>query len=463
MAKITAVIDIGSNSARMAIFEKTSHFGFHLLYEAKSRVRISEGSYYNGGFLQDEPINRTLLALEDFLYVAKCHKARKVFCVATSAIRDAPNKDVFLKKAREIGLNIKVISGEQEALFGAIAALNLLPFGDGITIDIGGGSTECALISKNKIVDKISLNLGTIRLKELFFDRLDYKSAYSFVQDSLNELPNHFQNSRIFGIGGTARALSKIILKQTKYKLDTLHGFTYPAFDYYPLFKDIYTNSQKHLLKLGIKDDRLDSIQGGALIFHLALQKFGALEVVTSGVGVREGVFLNDLLRNSCCSFPANFNPSVRNLKDRFIKNQQKSKDTKMLVKKILQSIDNKALEPFYNHLFIASELSDIGISLNFYEKNNHGSYLLFNALNYALTHKDRLLISTLIKYVNKKFPNNLEYEEFLPSVEIMQILVFLVSLSDILSYNQNPKGFEINSIKESLLTTIKISHNISR
>ena len=115
MAKITAIIDIGSNSARMAIFEKTSHFGFHLLYETKSKVRISESTYENNGFLQPEPMQRAINALQDFLWIAKLHKARKIICVATSALRDAPNKNIFLQEARKIGLNIKVISGEEEA------------------------------------------------------------------------------------------------------------------------------------------------------------------------------------------------------------------------------------------------------------------------------------------------------------------------------------------------------------
>ncbi len=75
MAKITAIIDIGSNSARMAIFEKTSHLGFHLLYETKSKVRISESTYEHNGFLQKIPMQRAIDALRDFLWIAKLHKA----------------------------------------------------------------------------------------------------------------------------------------------------------------------------------------------------------------------------------------------------------------------------------------------------------------------------------------------------------------------------------------------------
>ncbi len=142
MARITAVIDIGSNSARMVVFERTSRFGFHLLKEIKSKVRISEGAYENGGVLQNAAIERALNALEGFLSVARGYNARKILCVATSAVRDAPNKSEFLSLVRQkLNLNIKVIDGSKEAYYGAVAALNMLKIEDGITVDIGGGST----------------------------------------------------------------------------------------------------------------------------------------------------------------------------------------------------------------------------------------------------------------------------------------------------------------------------------
>ena len=144
MAKITSIIDIGSNSMRMVVFAKTSRFAFHLINETKSKVKISQGAYENNGTLQQEPMKRAFLALESFLNISKNLKARKILCVATSALRDAPNKKEFLDKVKkELGLNIKVIDGNKEALLGGIAASNLLyQHNDFFTIDIGGGSTE---------------------------------------------------------------------------------------------------------------------------------------------------------------------------------------------------------------------------------------------------------------------------------------------------------------------------------
>ena len=98
MAKRVAVIDIGSNSVRIAIYEKTSRFAFHLLHEEKSRVRISENAYKYEGNLQELPMQRTFDALRDFVTISESFKVKKMLCVATSALRDAPNKKDFLKR-----------------------------------------------------------------------------------------------------------------------------------------------------------------------------------------------------------------------------------------------------------------------------------------------------------------------------------------------------------------------------
>lgn len=98
MAKRVAIIDIGSNSIRMVIYEKVSRFAFHLLHEAKSKVRISEDAYKHDGALQEVPMQRTFDALSDFIQISNSFKTNKLLCVATSALRDAPNKKTSCKK-----------------------------------------------------------------------------------------------------------------------------------------------------------------------------------------------------------------------------------------------------------------------------------------------------------------------------------------------------------------------------
>ena len=149
MAKRTAVIDLGSNSMRMAIFEKTSRYAFHIIGEFKMKVRLGEGAYEHGGEIAEKSIQRACEALGEFKNIAKSYKCAKIFAMGTSALRDAPNASELISAVRrELGLNLKVVSGKDEATFGGVAALNLLePLDEFVTLDIGGGSTEISLIS----------------------------------------------------------------------------------------------------------------------------------------------------------------------------------------------------------------------------------------------------------------------------------------------------------------------------
>ncbi len=408
MARITAVIDIGSNSARMVVFERTSRFGFHLLKEIKSKVRISEGAYENGGVLQNAAIERALNALEGFLSVARGYNARKILCVATSAVRDAPNKSEFLSLVRQkLNLNIKVIDGSKEAYYGAVAALNMLKIEDGITVDIGGGSTELALIKNGKVEDLISLNLGTVRLKELVFDKnLELEDAMSFVAKELQKLPSHFKSKTIIGIGGTNRALANAIMEIEEYPIDTLHGFEFSLADKADFIEKLVTSKVNKLKNFKIKPERYDVIREGTLIIKSVIEHVDADKMIASGVGVREGVFLCDILRNQNHKFPKNFSPSLRSLLDRFEINPKDTKYISSLSESLFGALRqlHKLEDEWLLYLKAGAKLINIGTSLNFYSHRHHSHYLILNNLDYGFTHIEKLLIASIVKYHGKRF-----------------------------------------------------------
>jgi len=442
MAKITAVIDIGSNSARMAVFKKTSRFGFYLLREEKSKVRISEGAYEHNGELQDFAIERAINALREFLLIAKSLKARKILCVATSAVRDAPNKSEFLLRVRkELNLNIKVIDGEKEAFFGGVSAANLLFEKDGVSVDIGGGSNELSLIKNRNVKETATLNLGTVRLKELFFDKGNIEEARKYIRNELKKLNKNFIHQNVFGIGGTIRALSQVIMKKTNYPLDILHGFTYEFKEQLKFLEQIVKMSDKELLNIGIKPERLDVIRPGTLIFIETIKHLKADKIITSGVGVREGVFLSDLLRNHNCKFPENFNPSLRTIMDVYdIDKKQASYEKKIALELFdLLKDEYKLDEKYKMHLSYAIKLSRAGELIDFYKAHKHTDYILLNSLHYGFSHKDRLLISKIIRFYKKKKIKNKDYEKYknlLPKKELIEKLCDIFWTAKILNTN---------------------------
>ncbi len=437
MAKRTTVIDIGSNSARMVVFERTSRYGFYLLNETRSKVRISEGSYEKNGYLQPIAMKRACMALSQFLTIAKSYKSRKVLCIATSAIRDAPNRKEFLQHVKkELGLKIKIINGEKEAYLGGIAAANLLPITDAVTIDIGGGSTDIALIENKQVKKVYSLDLGTVRLKELFFDKKKpVEEAETYINKVLSSLPESFKSRVAVIIGGTARAITKAVMQKNDYTIEKIHAFSFSVESEADFLKKVVNVSVLKLSKYGIKKDRIDTIKPGVLILLKVLEKVSAKKVISSGVGVREGVFLSDLLRNNNYLFPANFNPSVRSLLDRF------SIDTRLCTNiastattlfDVLQIPFN--LPPaFLKHLQIAAKLSQIGIKLDFYGYHRHSAYMVLNDLDYGFTHEEMILIATLIRFNKRRLPKNSftkPYKKLLPDNEILSWLSYIVSLA---------------------------------
>jgi len=452
LAKRVSVIDIGSNSIRMVVYERTSRYAFHLLHEEKSKVRISQNAYKYDGALQEEPMQRTFNALSDFLQISNSFKSRKLLCVATSALRDAPNKKEFLDRVKKkLKINIKIISGEKEAYFGGIACANLLPTQTkALSIDIGGGSTEFTYINDKNVTNTLSLKLGTVRLKELFFDHDDIDGAISYIDTQLEALTSQ-ETHTLIGIGGTFRALSSAIQEKSDYPLNRLHAYEYSCDTLSDYIQKILNANSQELISLGIKSNRLDVIKPGTLILQRVLHKLSIKHIITSGVGVREGVYLSDLLRNSAHKFPHNYNTSVKYLLDSHIKDTSFSTQLNALSKKLFDltyeyfNIDKK----YRYELAIAAKIYPTGSNVHFYSQNKHTYYLIQNALEYGFSHQSNTLIATLSKYAKSRLPASshlVKYRELLPEEIITNMLSYLLSLSiSLLSHRPRNIDFDLS------------------
>ncbi|ENQ6619461.1 Ppx/GppA family phosphatase [Campylobacter lari] len=445
MAKKTAVIDLGSNSVRMVIFERTSRYGFFICSEHKKKVRLGENAYNNNKILQEEAMLKAEKALSYFKEKALKEKCRKIIAVGTSALRDAPNAKEFITRiSKNVGLNIKCINGKTESFLGGLAALNLLSnIQNATTIDIGGGSTELCLIKEGKIVDCISLDLGTVRLKEIFYDTKKFNALNQFIQETLTQIPKHFQNENIIAIGGSLRALSNSIMKKNSYPFKMIHNFIYDFEEEKNHIEKI--QNAKNLVDFNIKKDRFDTIKEGCVIFLALAKKLKAKNIITSAVGVREGVFLSNLFQKYAkikndtidfskfnAKFPPNFNPSLKSLQDRF--NIDYNDKSAYFANKLFDTLlpIHKVDISFKKDLLNAAKLAHIGERVNFYFANEHSAYMALNGLHFGFSHKEILLISTLLKANGKSInPLVIEYiKELLPNNHILSWLNFILALA---------------------------------
>ena len=457
MAKITAIIDIGSNSCRMVVYQKTSRFAFHLLKEVKSKVVLSEGMFASNT-LQPKAIERTIDAIKDFNSIAKAYKARKIICVATAAVRDAQNKEYFLKTLKDkTGISAKVINGEQEAKYGAIAAINLIAEDNFITVDIGGGSTELGFVKNKQLIKTISIPIGTIRLKELYVDkRKPISVSQAYILGYLKELQNE-DIKNVVAIGGTLRAYAKIHSKNKNYPLNLIHGYEYSTKDTKNHLLQIASAKKEDLISHMVKRDRINTFREGAIIFHTILDFFKIEKVITSRAGVREGVYLEDILESKNNRFPENFNLSVRSLSDRFIINEQEANYNQKIAGDLFDT-----LMPIYNYdvkykqlVKYAIKLARIGIKLNYYNRDENGFQFLKNGLTYGFSHKDIVLIAMISVYKDRKplFEKLYnEYKALLPLKTTVSGLSKIVDLAKSINSDLSNSPYSLKLIGNTLV-----------
>ena len=297
-----ASIDIGTNTVRLLISEKDSSNNLRDLYIDRSITRLGEGFSNNKRLLTTKAVNRTTEALKSFSKIINQYKVSKVRAVATSVVRESENGHKFLKKAQdEAGIQIEVISGEEEAQLMVSGVLNSVSFRDDhcILFDIGGGSTEYVYASGTNIINLISTRLGVVRLTEEFLKEENSENISQlteFIKETLQSELNSFEinpNEKLslIGTAGTPTTLAAIELGLKNYDPELVNNFT--------LTTDIITKKLENLLEIpekerinvaGLEKGREDIIIPGAIIVLETMKIFSTNELIVSEGGVLEGI-----------------------------------------------------------------------------------------------------------------------------------------------------------------------------
>ena len=286
------------------------------------------------------------------------------------------------------------------------------------------------------------------------------KKAKAYIQNELKNLPAHFRHSLAIGIGGTVRTLSKGIMKLCKHPLDKLHAFTYDVDDYRSYLSEIPLSSAKNLKRFGLKKNRYDTIREGTLIFNEILAYIGTQTVISSAVGVREGVFLEQLLRDDNLKLPQGMNPSITSILDRFnpLDSIEKKKKSKLKMASRLYTVLQKDIQDgqvYESELLWALKLSSIGKTLNIYRSHQHAFYIAMQELNYGFTHKEMILISLLLRMHGKELlhkPLFQSFEPLLPEKQALLWLSFIYTLSVFLHEASNAANITFSYANKTLL-----------
>ena len=432
MSERVAVIDLGSNSARLIILHIYANGAYNLVYHQKESVRLGEGMGRDQ-MLQPAAIERALSALRNCGQMCRIMKVDTILAVATAAVRNTRNGPDFLALAeKETGLPIQAISGESEALLGYLGATNTLDVRDGVFFDLGGGSTEISLVRDRKMIEAISLPIGAVNLSDEFktqdkVSKTTLAHLCGFIDRQLKKAPwLQAMSLPLVGIGGTARNIAKMDQARKNYPFAKVHNYRMGPIALEDLFRLITSaNLVQRKRMSGLSSERGDIIVAGISVVKRLFEQVRASNLIISGCGVREGLFFRHYLRHEYTPdvIPDILSHSTLNMQRINKVNEQHALHVTDMAMRLfdgwapLHHLDARDRKLLYS----AAMLHDIGISINYYDHTRHSAYLVENARLFGLTHREQILTAVIAGWhssISAKLMRNRLYNEFLDETD---------------------------------------------
>ena len=290
-----AVVDIGSNSIRLVIYDRLVRSPVALFNE-KSLCAIGR-NMVKTGVLDEEGSTAAIAALGRFREIAKSVGVIRVETVATAAVRDAKNGNEFVARARDaLGVPIRILTGEEEARFAAEGVLAAIPDAEGVVGDLGGGSLELAFVSQGQQSSGITLPFGPLRLMDLSDGKIE--RARLIVDEEFAKLPNleKLRGKTLYAVGGVWRNIARMHMENAQHPIRVLHHYEITRDRATDFLNFIAGLSRKSLeTSSGVTRKRAESIPFGAAVMERLLRAAKLDRVIISAFGVREGVLFSKL------------------------------------------------------------------------------------------------------------------------------------------------------------------------
>jgi exopolyphosphatase/guanosine-5'-triphosphate,3'-diphosphate pyrophosphatase len=423
-----AVIDLGSNSWRVVVFMFSPGVWWKRTDELYETVRIGAGMAATGR-LSEEAMSRGLETLD--VFERFCHAngigPESVHTVATSAIREAGNRHEFLSRARQhTDLRIEVLSEEEEARLGYVAAINTSTLTDGAVLELGGGSLQLIEVRERLAGELCSLPLGAVRLTEEFLPRSgkprrkELDKLRSYLDEELEQVswvPG--SGDRLVGIGGAVRNLAAAAQHPDPEAFDIgVQGFVLTRDALSELVERLAGLTPKERGQLpGIKPGRGDIILTSALTIEAVLDVGGFDGIEATEAGLREGVFFDRELLGPGPDGDGRRLPlwddvrraAVCNLAVQYESDLTHSAHVAALSGQMFDSLVQAGLiEPQAAErelLWAAAMLHDVGMTISYDDHHKHSQYLIASAELPGFDPRERALIAQISRYHRKGNP----------------------------------------------------------
>lgn len=286
-----AVIDLGSNAVRMTLAEVYGK-QVNIVKQLRENVRLSE-NMSGDNLLKEEPVKRTIVALENFVGTAKDFGAEKTVAVATAAMRKAKNKEVIINPLNEMGVSLEIIDGVKEAYYDYIGIMNKTDMTDFVIVDLGGASTEIILVKGGSFKGVTSLPCGAVTLTEKYGNNQIDMQMYVASKLNVVAFLNDATGLPVISLGGTARSFGQIDLNSEK--IAPTHKISIERFEeIYEKLKGMSADEIRE--NTPVEPKRADIIFAGVSAIYTLATKISAPEIIVDKSGVMEGI-LYDIAR----------------------------------------------------------------------------------------------------------------------------------------------------------------------
>lgn len=299
-----AAIDIGTLTCRLLIGDVDGQGPVKPVFSGRKILRLGEGVDQTKQ-LKPEAMTRVIEAIKEWQGMIEQHDVRASVAVATSAVREAHNREEFLQRVKhEAGVEVEVIDGEEEARRTLLGLRSGLPasVGDILGLDIGGGSTEFIVSREGQEVQTISIDMGVVRLSERVLksdppSESEIQEAEQLVHSLTREALGTFGDTSdlaFVGTAGTITSLAAIAQKLTVYEPDLVHNYTLKLETIKTIEQTILPRKKSERTGIpGLEPGREEVIAAGTLIIRCIMEELGQDQCLVSEYGLREGVLVN--------------------------------------------------------------------------------------------------------------------------------------------------------------------------
>lgn len=410
-----AVIDLGSNGCRCLITEVKSDRSRKTLLDEREGVRLGEGIFRTGE-LGDAAMNRAITALKRFKSEAQKHNAITIRAVATAAVREAGNRREFMKRVeKEVGLQLDVISGTEEARLIALGVLEgTSERQESMLVDIGGGSAEVSVCRGADIKESFSLPLGAIRLTEMFL-RTDppkdkeIKLLNENIDDILAErIRDQISQKRrqVIGTAGTIGALGDALARQGKGSPGVVERKDLAKF--YDRLVKMDAGERKKV----VEEKRVETVVAGAAVLLGVMDYLGLDELQVSKKGLRDGLML-DLIQRIGMPLPyveaqeKAMREGIRAFGRRCQYREDHADHVTTLALSLFDQLHgiHKLGPEKRTLLYAAGMLHDVGLFVSYNKHHKHSAYLIQNAELPGFTESEKDIIAQVARYHRKNHP----------------------------------------------------------